>query len=870
MNNKDKIDNGNKQDKVVVSCKQDDALESHLNVSRRSFLKTTAMGATALSASGLVDLKTVKDAKAFAYEPYPRDDQLETVVTSCAHNCGSRHMLVAHKKGDVVVRLSTDDGRYQRDGHFGKDTFIEPQLRACLRGRSYRQRIYSAERLLHPMMRVGERGEGKFKRVSWDEALNYVAENMVRLKQEYGPTAILDQSYAGASWGVLHKSDQIEGMLGRFLGIFGCRTNSWSVPSYQGTTFSSLTSFGTIEDGNEDDAFAFSKLIIMWGWNPAYTFHGGNTFYYMRQAKQNGCKFVIIDPQFTDSAAAYDAWWIPIKPNTDAAMLAAMAHYIFVNELQDQEFINVFCQGMDAGTMPGWAQGHENFKDYILGVNDGQPKSPEWAEPICGVSAEDIKKLAHMYATTKPAALKASWAPGRNAYGEQYNRMASAVQAMTGNIGKLGGCAEGVGKAWHAEGVAMPHDEFSNVYSAAIKSDRWAHCVLNYPNVKREEIGLWPKEGTEFDGVIPNIKAIFWQGSDWLNQLTNINKGIEAIKKLEMVVCMEQTMTPSAIWADVLLPICTHFERHDVGLPWYKGHYYIHRPKVIEPLGESKTDFQVFTELLYRIDPGMARVFNPMANRDYFHINDNVDEAYLRKWWYERVVAHQHVDMSWDEFKARGVYKFALQRPAVAFQDQIELGKPFPTPSGKIEIFSSKLANVTDWKNTQFGYEIPAIPRWIEPWESLNHPLAKKFPFHVITPHPRHRTHSIFNNISWLRETYEQEVTINASDAKKLGIKMGEVVEVWNDRGKVVVPAYVTERCMPGVLVIHEGSWMDLDENGVDRGGNPDFLTKDDPSPAGAFAYNTVLANIKKTKLEHRPGWDKLATSRSHVFRRDM
>lgn len=178
-------------------------------------------------------------------------------------------------------------------------------------------------------------------------------------------------------------------------------------PFLSGTTFSSLTSFGTIEDGNEDDAFAFSKLIIMWGWNPAYTFHGGNTFYYMRQAKQNGCKFVIIDPQFTDSAAAYDAWWIPIKPNTDAAMLAAMAHYIFVNELQDQEFINAFCQGMDAGTMPDWAQGHENFKDYILGVNDGQPKSPEWAEPICGVSAEDIKKLAHMYATTKPAALKA-------------------------------------------------------------------------------------------------------------------------------------------------------------------------------------------------------------------------------------------------------------------------------------------------------------------------------------------------------------------------------------------------------------------------------------------------------------------------------
>jgi anaerobic dimethyl sulfoxide reductase subunit A len=121
-------------------------------------------------------------------------------------------------------------------------------------------------------------------------------------------------------------------MLGRFLGMFGCRTNSWSVPSYQATTFSSRMTFGTIEDGNEDDAFAHSKLIIMWGWNPAYTFHGGNTFYYMRMAKQRGCKFVLIDPQHTDSASVYDAWWIPIKPNTDAAMMAGMAHHIFAKQ----------------------------------------------------------------------------------------------------------------------------------------------------------------------------------------------------------------------------------------------------------------------------------------------------------------------------------------------------------------------------------------------------------------------------------------------------------------------------------------------------------------------------------------------------------
>jgi len=851
-------------------------LDARLNLTRRAFLKSTAAGTAALGAGGLVN---IKDAKAFAYEPYPRDDDLQTVVTSCAHNCGSRHMLVAHKKGDVIVRISTDDGRYQRDGFFGKDTEEEPQVRGCLRGRSYRQRLYSPERLLYPMVRVGNRGEGRFKRISWDEALEYVSNKMIELKEKYGPTALLDQSYAGASYGVLHKSDQIEGLLGRFLGMFSCRTSSWSVPSYQGTTTSSRWTFGTIEDGNEDDAFAHSKLMIMWGWNPAYTFHGGNTFYYMRLAKQRGCKFVLVDPQYTDSAAVYDAWWIPIKPNTDAAMMAGMAHYIFVNELQDQDFINRFCMGMDEGTMPDWAprsvNGQENFKDYILGKYDGQPKTPEWAAEICGVSAEDIKKLAHMYATTKPAALKASWAPGRNAYGEQYNRMAAALQAMTANIGVLGGSAEGVGKAWHAEAVAYPYDQYANVWFASIKSDRWAHIVLNYPNVTREEAGLWPRQDN-MDGVIPNIKGIFWQGSDWFNQLTNINKEIAAMNKLELVVCMDSTITPSGLYADVLLPVATHFARHDVALPWYKGHYYIHRPKVIEPMGESKTDLQIFTELAYRIGhkTGMGdtfgRTYNPKADRSYFLNPDAVDEAYLREWWENKVMHHQHVDMPWEEFKQRGVYKFKLDKPHVAFRDQIEHGTPFGTPTGKIEILSSELANIEDWTKTRYGYHIPSIPKWIEPWESLNSPKTAEYPFHLISPHPRWRTHSIFNNCTWLRETYEQEVTVNASDAKKLGIKTGDVVEVWNERGSVVVPVYVTERCMPGVAVLHEGVWLDLDDNGVDRAGNPDMLTLDAPSPAGAFAYNTVLCNIRKTDLEHRPGWDKLATSRAHVFRREL
>ncbi len=139
----------------------------------------------------------------------------------------------------------------------------------------------------------------------------------------------------------------------------------------------------------------------------------------------------------------------------------------------------------------------------------------------------------------------------------------------------------------------------------------------------------------------------------------------------------------------------------------------------------------------------------------------------------------------------------------------------------------------------------------------------------MVTPHPRWRTHSIFHNIAWLRETYQQELTMNADDARRLGIKTGDIVEVFNDRGRCVVPVYVTERCMPGVVVLYEGAWLDLDENGIDRAGNPDMLTLDEPSPAGAFLYNTLLVNVRKTKLEHRPGWDMVATARASIYKRN-
>jgi anaerobic dimethyl sulfoxide reductase subunit A len=194
----------------------------------------------------------------------------------------------------------------------------------------------------------------------------------------------------------------------------------------------------------------------MWGWNPAYTFHGGNTFYYMRLAKQRGCKFVAGRPPVHRFGGGLRRLVDPIKPNTDAAMLAGMAHYIFANKLQDQAFIDKFCPGHGRRHHAGLGQGPGKLQGL-------HPRQVRRHAQDPGVGGADLRRAGggHPQAgrhvrPTKPAALKASWAPGRNAYGEQYNRMAAALQAMTGNIGILGGCAEGVGKGWHSEAWPTP------------------------------------------------------------------------------------------------------------------------------------------------------------------------------------------------------------------------------------------------------------------------------------------------------------------------------------------------------------------------------------------------------------------------------
>jgi anaerobic dimethyl sulfoxide reductase subunit A len=729
-------------------------------------------------------------------------DEEKVVTTTCSCHCGGRCIVRVHVRDGVITRIETDDGE-------------DPQLRACARGRAYRQRVYSPDRLKFPLRRAGVRGEGKFDRITWDEALDTVARELERVKATYGPAAILLEA-GGGDVTAFHGGGLIE----RLLCMMGGCTRTWGFFSHEAGLFASLATYGTMTTRSTRDDLLNSRLIIMWGWNPANTLTGTNTPLYLAKAKEKGVKIVCVDPRYTDSAAVLANQWIPIIPGTDAAMLIAMAHVIIRDNLQDRDFLSKYTTGFD------------QFKAYVLGQEDGIPKTPLWAEAITGVPAATTEALAADYATMKPAALMCGIAPGRTAYGEQYHRAAIALAAMTGNIGIHGGSS--AGNVWQTiiggypfvklprvgrgvGNVANPVDYGAPIRRYALPGYEEHASSARVRATRIADAILKGKAG----GYHSDFKLLYVVGTCFPNQYADINRGVQALHKLEFIVVHEQFMTPTAKFADVVLPITTFYERNDVtsghGVPPFYG--YMH--KVIEPLHESKSHFEIATELAARL--GVS---------DY---SSKTEDEWLRE-----IIKGSPVP-DYDAFKEQGFYRVELPEPHVAFNEEIEYpaNHPFPTPSGKIEIYSQRLADMDH-------PELPPIPKYIETWESRNDPLSRKYPLQLITTHFKRRAHTQFETIPWLRELHPHAVLIHSIDAGARGINDGDKVRVFNDRGEMLIPARVTERIMPGVVDIPEGAWFDPDERGVDRGGSANVLTRDEPSPGGAIVTNTCLVQVKK------------------------
>jgi anaerobic dimethyl sulfoxide reductase subunit A len=716
----------------------------------------------------------------------------KVVTTTCASHCGGTCVLRVHVKDGVIARIETDSGP-------------EPQLRACLRGRAYRQRVHAPDRLLYPLKRVGERGEARFERVTWDEALDTVAKEVIRVRDTYGPASNLVIGLGG-DLAYLHTARPIQ----RALGLAGGFTMPWGLTSFGGGMYASRATYGTFATGNNRDDLLNSRFILLWGWDPATTICGTNTAWYLVQAKERGARVVSVDPKYTDTTAACAHQWIPIRPGTDTAMLLAMAYVIITEDLHDQKFLDTYTAGF------------ERYKDLVLGTEDGTPKTPQWAEAITGVPADQIASLARDYAATRPAALMAGIAPGRTAYGEQYHRAASILAAMTGNVGIHGGDA--AGRAWESIIGGYPFRMRSPIKVPNPVDDvpappRGSPTSYKSSRVHYNEIPDFILKG-KAGGFPADCKLAWVVNCNYLNQFPNTNKIARALKALDFLVVMEQFMTPTAKFADIILPTTTFLERNDID-QGVGGAYYGFVNKVIEPLGETRSHLD--------IGRGLA------AKLGVTDFGDKTEEEYLRE-----AVSQSEVP-DFDEFRQKVIHRLELDEPFVAFQQQIEDPEHFvfKTPSGKIEIYSQHWAE-------QGHPEIPPLPRHMEGWEGPNDPLARKYPLLLITTHYRRRALSQFENIPWVRETQRQVVILNRVDAEARGIAEGDTVRAFNDRGVVELPVRVTERIMPGVVDVPHGAWFDPGEDGVDRGGCANVLTKDAYSPGGSFPYNTALVQVEK------------------------
>jgi len=762
----------------------------------------------------------------------------ERIRVGCpAHNCGGRCLLIAHVREGRIVRLDADDR---------PDSVAAPQLRACVRGRSYLRRQYHPDRLTRPLKRVGRRGSGEFHPISWEEALDIVASQIDRIKRQYGPSALF-VPYGTGSYNQLngsHVARRLMNLYGGCLGIY----NSYS---WAATNLATPTVYGTLVTGNQRQDWLNSKYILMWGWNPAEMRDGTNSDYFIKLAREAGARVVCIDPRHSLSTASLADEWIPIRPGTDTAMMSAMAYVMLTEHLHAAEFIRTHCVGFDASQMP--VEGAESYSDYILGTRDGIPKTPVWAESITTVPAQTIVRVAREYATIKPSVLYQGYGMQRRAYGEQVVRAGCVLAAITGNVGVSGGWASGLGlQAPDGGGLWTVFPTGENPVKASIPVFLWTEACLRGKSMTSAD-GIRGVERLDND-----VKLIYAVATNCLiNQHADINRTAEILRdesKVEFIAVQDNFLTPSARFADVVLPACTQFETWGVEDGWKYGDEVILQPKLVEPLGESKSDYRICAELAERLGIGAAFT----EGRDEKAWTEYCLNEFRRLRFPELPTLDEFIESN------IGAWTRPAVKPAIAFADFRRDPEKYPlkTPSGKIEIFSKQLFNLNNPE------EIPPIPKYIQEWESpfalsgvsrqanvVEAPGAssKSYPLQAIGHHTLHRVHSTHDNNDWLEEAFPQRVFINPIDAAPRRIKDGDEVKVYSQRGALILPCRLTPRILPGVVDIPQGAWYKPDENGIDRGGCVNVLTSHHWTP---FAYgttqHTIMVQVEKT-MEHRP-----------------
>lgn len=800
-------------------------------VSRRGLVKTTAIGGLAMASSALT-LPFSRIAHAVDSAIPTKSDE-KVIWSACTVNCGSRCPLRMHVVDGEIKYVETDNtGDDNYDGLH--------QVRACLRGRSMRRRVYNPDRLKYPMKRVGARGEGKFERISWEEAYDIIATNMQRLIKEYGNESIYLNYGTGTLGGTMTRSwPPGNTLVARLMNCCGGYLNHYGDYSSAQIAEGLNYTYGGWADGNSPSDIENSKLVVLFGNNPDETrMSGGGVTYYLEQARQkSNARMIIIDPRYTDTGAGREDEWIPIRPGTDAALVNGLAYVMITENLVDQAFLDKYCVGYDEKTLPASAPKNGHYKAYILGEGpDGVAKTPQWASQITGVPADKIIKLAREIGSTKPAFISQGWGPQRHANGEIATRAISMLAILTGNVGINGGNSGAREGSYSLPFVRMPTLE--NPIQTSISMFMWTDAIERGPEMTALRDGVRGKDKLD----VP-IKMIWnYAGNCLINQHSEINRTHEILqddKKCELIVVIDCHMTSSAKYADILLPDCTASEQMDFALDASCGNmsYVIFNDQVIKPRFECKTIYEMTSELAKRL--GVEQQFT----------EGRTQEEWMRHLYAQSREAIPELP-TFEEFRKQGIFKKRdPQGHHVAYKAFREdpQANPLTTPSGKIEIYSQALADIAATWEFFFFNDTATTEIYTPGFESYQDPLNKQYPLQLTGFHYKSRVHSTYGNVDVLKAACRQEMWINPLDAQKRGINNGDKVRIFNDRGEVHIEAKVTPRMMPGVVALGEGAWYDPDAKRVDKGGCINVLTTQRPSPlAKGNPSHTNLVQVEK------------------------
>ncbi|WDP93377.1 MAG: molybdopterin-dependent oxidoreductase [Desulfobacter sp.] len=761
-----------------------------------------------------------------------------------------------------------------------------------------RSLVYSPDRLLYPMKRVdfdpnGERnpqnrGISGYERISWDEALDMVAGEIKRMKKTYGPGAIMNGSGSHHTWGNLGYWLSTRT---RFMNSIGYSPVAHNPDSWEGWYWGAMHHWGnSMRNGGSDtygtieDCLKECEMIVFWSSDPEATngVYGAFEGTVRRLwAKELGIKMVHIDPYYNHTAALLGGKWLAPRPDTGNAMGLAIAHVWITEDLYDKDYV------------AGRTLGFDKWKAYILGEEDNIEKTPEWQEKETGVPARDVRALAREWGKKKtylaPGGLVGFGGACRSATGIEWARSMVCLMAMQG-LGKpgvnMGGLQQGTPVDIHfyfpgyAEGglsgdldntglrinlyQKMPQLPTMNTVSQLIPRLRIPEVFLNgtcegYPCDPKSIEGQFKKFKYPAPGHAP-VKMYYKYGGSHFGTMPGANRYVKGYQSenLEFVVNQSIWFEGEAKFADVILPACTNFERWDIGETANSGGYSHHQftqwnhriitfqHKCIAPLGESKSDYQIFLELAQRLDLGAP-----------------FSEGCTELEWCRRLFDASDLPkvMSWKSFVKKGYYVVpppddALKAPVsyrwFAEGRKKDVPEPSPLPadytekwrsglqtqSGKLEFESSSLKRFAP-----DDPERPPISKYIPSWEGYHSlELKKKYPLQLISPHPRYSFHTMFDaKDGFMNDVKDHRVKIgghhywivriNAGDAKLRGIGRHDLVEVFNDRGSVICAAFPTQRIPPGVVHSCEGSarYEPLGEpgNSPDRGGCINLLTPD-------------------------------------------